>query len=97
MVCMRHLLFLFMRDLILIRGKIKSARYGLLTELALLVKCLAPGQNCIACIICLKCDLHFKIARVSTLLLLYAVARGVKEKERIFFIVHLLMRCKQKL
>ena len=52
MVCMRHLLFLFMRDLILIQGKIKSSRYGLVTELALLVESLAPGQNCIACIIC---------------------------------------------
>ena len=43
MVCMRHLLFLFMRDLILIQGKIKSPSYGLLTVLALLVECLAPG------------------------------------------------------
>ena len=44
-----------------------------------------------------KGDLYFKIARVSSLLLLYAVARGVKEKKRIFFIVHLVMRCKQTL
>ena len=44
MVCMRHLLFLFMRDLILMQGKIKSSIYGLLTELVLLVECLAPGR-----------------------------------------------------
>ena len=35
---MRHLLFLFIHDLILIQGKIKSTRYGLLSELALLVE-----------------------------------------------------------
>ena len=29
----------------------KASRYGLLTELALLVECLARGQNCIACIL----------------------------------------------
>ena len=57
-----------------------------MTELALLAECLAPGQNCIACIICLvkfrkKCDLYSKIAKVSTLLLLCAVARGVKKKK----------------
>ena len=40
MVCMRHLIFLFMCDLILIEGKMKSFRYGLLTELAFQIKCL---------------------------------------------------------
>ena len=40
MVCMRHLIFLFMCDLILIEGKMKSFRYGLLTELAFQLKCL---------------------------------------------------------
>ena len=41
-------------ELILIQaGKMKSPRYGLLTELALLVECLAPWQNCIKCIICM--------------------------------------------
>ena len=40
-------------DLILIKGKMKSSRYGLLTELALLVECLAPEQNCIKCVICM--------------------------------------------
>ena len=39
--------------LILIRRKMKSSRYKLLTELALLVECLAPEQNCIKCIICM--------------------------------------------
>ena len=34
---MPHLRLLFMRDLILIQGKMKSSSYGLLTELALLV------------------------------------------------------------
>ena len=66
----------------------KSARYGLLTELALLVECLAPGQNCIACMILmhgripLKGDSYSNIATVSTLLLLCAIARVVKEKEK---------------
>ena len=36
-------------------------------------------------------------AKISLLLLLYAVARGVKEKERIRFIVNLLIRCQQTL
>ena len=49
---MRHLLFFFICDLILILyRKIKSSTYGLLTNIALLVECLAPGQNCIKCII----------------------------------------------
>ena len=44
---MRHLLFLFIHDLILIQGKIKSTRYGLLTELALLVECgSSPELHC---------------------------------------------------
>ena len=54
MVCMRHLLFLFMRDLILMQGKIKSSSYGLLTDIALEVECLDPGQNCFTCIVCMK-------------------------------------------
>ena len=29
------------------QGKVKTSSYGLLSELALLVECLAPGQNCI--------------------------------------------------
>ena len=40
-------------DLILIQGKMKSSRYGLLTEDALLVECLASEQNCVECIICM--------------------------------------------
>ena len=36
------------------KGKIKTSSYGLLSELALLVECLAPGQNCITCIIYTK-------------------------------------------
>ena len=36
------------------KGKMKSSIYGLLTDIALLVECLAPGQNCIICIICMK-------------------------------------------
>ena len=42
-----------------------------------------------------KGDLYSKIAKVSILLLLGAVAHGVKEKERTRFIVNLLMRCKE--
>ena len=37
-----------------------------------------------------KGDLYLKTAKVSTLLLLCAVARGVREKERIRFVVNLL-------
>ena len=37
-----------------------------------------------------KGDLYSKIAKVSILLLLCAVERGVKEKERMFFIVNFL-------
>ena len=37
-----------------------------------------------------KGDLYLKTAKVSILLLLYAVARRVREKERIRFIVNLL-------
>ena len=52
MVSMRHLPFFFMCDYILMKAKIITSSYhGLLTELALLVECLAPGQNCIACIL----------------------------------------------
>ena len=36
------------------KGKIKTSSYRLLSELALLVECLAPGQNCITCIIYTK-------------------------------------------
>ena len=53
-VSMRHFLSLFMCDLTLIKGKIKSSSYGLLTYIALQVEYLAPGQNCITCIICTK-------------------------------------------
>ena len=42
-------------------------------------------------------DLHFKIAKVSILLLLCAVGRGVKETERMRFINNFLLRCKQTL
>ena len=44
-----------------------------------------------------KGDLYSKIAKVSILLLLGAVARGVKEKEGTRFIVNLLIRCKETL
>ena len=50
----RNLLFLFIGDLTLNKGKMKSSSYGLLTDIALLVECLAPGQNCIICIIRMK-------------------------------------------
>ena len=40
---------LFMCDLTLIKGGIKSSFYGLLTDIALEVECLAPGQNCMIC------------------------------------------------
>ena len=33
MVCMRHLRFLFLRDLIIKQGKVKSSTYGLLNAL----------------------------------------------------------------
>ena len=46
---MSHLLFLFISLNFNERGEgVKSSSYGLLTELALLVECMAPGQNCIA-------------------------------------------------
>ena len=51
---MSHLLLLFMRDLTLKKGKMKSCSYGLLTDFALEVECLAPGQNCFTCIVCMK-------------------------------------------
>ena len=44
-----------------------------------------------------KGDLYSKIAKVSILLLLGAVARGVKEKEGTRFTVNLLIRCKETL
>ena len=44
----------FLYDLILIKGEMKFSSYGLLTELALQVECLAPGQNCITCMMCAK-------------------------------------------
>ena len=44
-----------------------------------------------------KGDLCSKIAKVSILLLLCAVARGAKEKERTRFIVNLLIRRKETL
>ena len=43
-----------MSDLTLIKRKIKSSSYELLAKIALHVECLAPGQNCITCIICRK-------------------------------------------
>ena len=54
MVGMSNLLCLFMCDLTLIKGTIKSSSYGPLTELALYAECMAPGQNWIRCIICTK-------------------------------------------
>ena len=48
---MSHLVFLFMCDITLNKGKVKSSIYGLLTEIALWVECMAPGQNCITCMI----------------------------------------------
>ena len=44
-----------------------------------------------------KGDSCSKIAKVSILVLLCAVARDIKEKERIRFTVNLLTRCKQTL
>ena len=44
-----------------------------------------------------KGDFYSKIAKVSILLLLCAVARGAKEKERTRFIVNLLIRRKETL
>ena len=49
-----ELLYLSMCDLALMKGKTKSSSYGLLTDITLQVECLAPGQNCITCIICTK-------------------------------------------
>ena len=48
---MSHLLFLFMCDLTLKKGKIESSSYGLPIDMALLVGCLGPGQSCNTCII----------------------------------------------
>ena len=44
-----------------------------------------------------KGDLYSKIAMVSILLLICAVARGVKKKEGMRFQVTLLIRCKETL
>ena len=44
-----------------------------------------------------KGDLYSKIAKVSILLFLCAVARGVRGKERIRFIVNLLISYKKRL
>ena len=41
-------------DLTLKKGKMKSSSYGFRSDIALYVKCLAPGQNSITCIICKK-------------------------------------------
>ena len=48
---MSHLLFLFMCDLTLKKGRIESSSYGLPIDVALLVACFGPGQNCTTCII----------------------------------------------
>ena len=48
---MTHLPFLFMSDLTLKKGRIESSSYGLPIDMALLVACFGPGQNCITCII----------------------------------------------
>ena len=75
---MRHLLFLFVCDLLLIlKRKIKSFSYGLVIDIALLVECLAPGQNCIKCNIC-----TIKFLLKGNLLLLCAVALGVTENKK---------------
>ena len=44
-----------------------------------------------------KGDLYSKIAMVSILLLICAVARGVKKKERMRFMVTFLIRCEETL
>ena len=44
-----------------------------------------------------KGDLYSKIAKVSILLLICAVARGVKKKERMRFMFTFLIRCKETL
>ena len=54
-------------------------------------------KHCMQGQIPLKRTLYSKIAKVSTLLLLGAVARGVKEKGRMGFMVNFLIRCKQTL
>ena len=54
LVSMNHLLCWFMCDLTLKKGNIKPSSYGLLTDMASQVECLAPGQKCITCIICTK-------------------------------------------
>ena len=51
---MSHLLFLFMCDLTLAKGKMKSCSYGLLPDIALEVECVDPGQNCFRCILGMK-------------------------------------------
>ena len=48
---MRHFLSLSMCDLTLRKGRIESSSYGLPIDMALLVACFGPGQNCITCII----------------------------------------------
>ena len=48
---MSHLLFLFMCDLTLKKERIESSSYGLSIDMALLVACFGPGQNCITCVI----------------------------------------------
>ena len=48
---MSHLLFLFMCDLTLKKGRIESSSYGLPIDMVLLVASFGPGQNCITCII----------------------------------------------
>ena len=46
--------FVSVFDLTLKKREIESSSYGFRTDIPLYVKCLAPGQNCITCIICTK-------------------------------------------
>ena len=49
MVCMRHLIFLFTRDLILIEGKMKSSSYGLVFILNIVSCRSRPRVSMISC------------------------------------------------
>ena len=97
MVSMSHLLSLFMCDLTLNNGKIKSSIYGILTEVALLVECLAwLLARIVLHALYAWSNSSKKAILIPKLQILvhccYVQQHGLlRKKERICFIIHLLI------